>query len=123
MTPPCPWLLTMMGRFGVPGVLLCVLSLRLKVNVCVYVLLVYFAYILVGVYYFNLAIAICLCIWSHCQVLLSLFPSNFFPFGIWCSAYVACLFGCVLRHFPIYPLTNHSLSVTWLELTWTLVIG
>ena len=24
---------------------------------------------------------------------------------------------------PFIPLTNHSLSVTWLELTWTLVIG
>ena len=24
---------------------------------------------------------------------------------------------------PFIPLTNYSLSVTWLELTWTLVIG
>ena len=86
-----------------------VLFLRFKVNVCVYVLCVYFAYILVGIHCFNLAFANCLCIWSYHWVLLGLFPFKIFPFGIWSSAYVTSLFGCALRQFPFIPLTNHSL--------------
>ena len=98
------------GRLGVPCVVLfveqwtnIVLSLRFKVNVCVYVLCVYFAYILVGIHWFNLAFAICLCIWSYRLCFIwSLSLLNFSPLAYWSSAYVVILFGCALRHFPIY---------------------
>ena len=88
------------GRLGVPCVVLCLLSLRFKVHVCVYVLCVSLAYILV-----SLAFKLGFCHLSmHLVTLLGLNKSLsfliFFHFFIWLlDASDSTIFLPILSHF------------------------
>ena len=51
------------------------------------------------------------------------FPSKFFPFGFGAVPMLSVCLDVCLDISPFIPLTNHSWSMTWLELNWILVIG